>query len=157
MAVADMFLKLAGVTGESQDSDHKGEIQVVSWSWGLQSPAAMGGSASTTGRTALEELSVTKRVDRSTPTLMLFCRNHTVVPTAVLIVRKAGATPLEYLRIELTNVRITSLKTHSESTELMEQLQLGCTKIKVVYTPQAATGAKGGGEVSFEADAFAGH
>lgn len=156
MAVADMFLKLAGVTGESQDSDHKGEIQVVSWSWGLQSPAALGGSASANGRTALEEVSVIKRVDRSTPTLMQFCRTNKVMGSAVLVVRKAGATPLEYLRIELTNARITSLRTHSESTELVEQIQLGCSKIKVVYIPQSSSGAKGGGEVSFEADAFAG-
>jgi type VI secretion system secreted protein Hcp len=151
-----MFLKLTGVTGEAQDSDHKGEIQVVSWSWGLQSPAAMGGSASTTGRTALEDVSVIKRVDRSTPTLMQFVRTHKVVPSGVLIVRKAGSTPLEYLRIELSNVRITSLRTHSDSAELMEEIRLGCTKIKVVYTPQSSQGGKGGGEVTFEADAFAG-
>ena len=156
MAVADMFLKLTGVTGEAQDSDHKGEIQVVSWSWGLQAPAGMGGSVATAGRTALEELIVTKRVDRSTPTLMQFVRNHKVVSSALLTVRKAGSTPLEYLRVELSNVRITSIRTHSDSADLTEEIHLGGTKIKVVYTPQSSQGGKGGGEVTFEADAFAG-
>ena len=156
MAIADMFLKVAGVTGEAQDSDHKGEIEVVSWSWGLQAPAALGGPTSTTGRAALQELVITKRVDKSTPTLMQFVRNHKVLPTALLTVRKAGATPLEYFRIELSNVRITALSTHSESADLVERLQLGCTKIRVIYTPQSATGAKGGGDVVFEADAYAG-
>jgi type VI secretion system secreted protein Hcp len=151
-----MFLKVAGVTGEAQDNDHKGEIEVVSWSWGLQAPAALGGATSTTGRAALQELIVTKRVDKSTPTLMGFVRNHKVLPTALLTVRKAGATPLEYFRIELSNVRITALTTHSESTDLVERLQLGCTKIRVTYIPQSATGAKGGGDVVFEADAYAG-
>ena len=34
MAVVDFFLKVDGIEGESQDSKHKGEIEVVSWSWG---------------------------------------------------------------------------------------------------------------------------
>jgi len=156
VAIADMFLKLTGVTGEAQDNEHKGEIQVVSWSWGLQAPAAMGGAASTTGRAALQELVVVKRVDQATPTLMQLVRQHKVVPSAQLTVRKAGTTPLEYFRIELTNVRVTALTTHSEAAELVERLQLGCTKVRVTYMPQSATGARGGGDVVFEADAYAG-
>ena len=33
MAV-DYFLKLDGIEGESADSNHKNEIQIMSWSWG---------------------------------------------------------------------------------------------------------------------------
>lgn len=33
MAV-DYFLKLDGIEGESADSNHKNEIQLMSWSWG---------------------------------------------------------------------------------------------------------------------------
>ena len=34
MAV-DMFLKIDDIKGESKDSKHKGEIDVLSWSWGM--------------------------------------------------------------------------------------------------------------------------
>jgi type VI secretion system secreted protein Hcp len=34
MAVG-MFLKLAGIAGESDDARHKGEIDVLAWSWGV--------------------------------------------------------------------------------------------------------------------------
>ena len=35
MAV-DMFLDLKGeIKGEAQDSSHKGEIDVLAWSWGM--------------------------------------------------------------------------------------------------------------------------
>jgi type VI secretion system secreted protein Hcp len=157
VAVADMFLKMTGVTGEAPDDDHKGEIQVVGWSWGLQAPAAMGGAPSTTGRAAMQELTVTKRVDQATPTLLQLARQHKVVSSAQLTVRKAGTTPLPYLKIELSNVRVTSVTTHSEATELVERLQLSWQKIRVTYTPQqSGTGAKGGGDVVFEADAYAG-
>src|SRR5207247_2100198 len=33
MAV-DMFLKIEGIEGESQDSKHKSEIHLLSWNWG---------------------------------------------------------------------------------------------------------------------------
>jgi type VI secretion system secreted protein Hcp len=149
-----MFLKLAGVTGEAQDSDHQGEIQVVGWSWGLSAPAAVGGGA--TGKTSLSELTVRKKVDQATPTLMQYLRTHKLVPTATLTVRKAGTTPLVYFKIDLTNVRVTSLTTESAEAELVERLQLGFTTVTVTYTPQqGGTGAKGGGDVVFTADAHA--
>ena len=34
MAAFDYFLKLDGIPGESTDAKHKGEIDVLSWSWG---------------------------------------------------------------------------------------------------------------------------
>lgn len=46
MAV-DMFLKLEGISGESKDSSHKGEIDILAWSWGMTNSgtAHVGGGA----------------------------------------------------------------------------------------------------------------
>lgn len=156
-----MFLKLQGVTGEATDSEHKGEIDVVSWSWGLQaaSPSASvtaDGGRRTAGKSTMSELQIVKRVDQSSPTLMGFLRNNKPIASARLAVRKAGKTPLEYFTIELENVRVTSLQTESATAELVERLSLGFSKVKVSYTPQDATGARGGGANVFEADAHVG-
>ena len=151
MAIADMFLKVAGVTGEAADSGHKGEIEVLSWSWGQEAPTAQGGLA--TGRAAMSELSIVKRVDASTPTLMTFLQTHKAVASATLTVRKAGTTPLTYFTLDLTNVRITALVTDSQGPELVDRVRLGFQKITVTYTPQSTTGAKGGGDIVFTADA----
>ena len=155
MAIADMFLKLPSVTGEAGDADHKGEIEVVSWSWGMQTPPSVAtGQAS--GRTSFGELLVVKRVDLATPTLMGCLRNNKLLDSGTLTVRKAGKTPLTYFTIELTKVRVTSIKTESENFELVERVSLGFNKVKVTYTPQdASTGAKGGGDNVFEAEAHA--
>jgi type VI secretion system secreted protein Hcp len=154
VAIADMFLKVDGVTGEAADVDHKGEIEVDSWSWGMQtSTSAATGQA--TSKATISELQIVKRVDQSTPTLMSFLKNNKLVTQAQLTVRKAGTTPLEYLKIELQNVRVTSIKTESQETELVERLTLGFSKVRVSYTPQASTGARGGGTNVFEADAHA--
>jgi len=150
-----MFLKVHGVTGDSSDPEHKGEIDVVSWSWGMESPTqAITGTAK--GRVVVSELHIIKRVDQSSPTLMSYLRTNKVVTQVSLSVRKAGDTPLEYFRIELENAKITSLKAESEGDELVERLALGFSKLKVIYTPQGKTGASGGGKVEFETDAHAG-
>ncbi len=38
MALFDAFLKIDGIKGESADAKHKGEIDVMSFSWGLAPP-----------------------------------------------------------------------------------------------------------------------
>lgn len=147
-----MFLKLPNVTGEAGDAEHKGEIEVVSWSWGMQSPSSVA-TGQATGRTTFGELQVVKRVDQATPTLMTFLRNNKLLDTAKLTVRKAGKTPLEYFTVELAAVRVTSIKTESENFELLERLSLGFNRVTVTYTPQDSTGAKGGGANVFDAEA----
>ncbi len=150
-----MFLKVQGVTGEASDKDHKGEIDVVSWSWGMDAPVSVISGASS-GMISVGELHVVKRVDQSSPTLMGFLRNRKRVPSAQLVVRKAGTSPLEYFKIELENVQVNGLKAESYESELVEHLRLGFSKVKVSYTPQSATGARGGGANTFETDAHLG-
>lgn len=158
MAIADMFLKVQGVTGEAEDPDHKGEIQVTSWSWGMKASVSAAAGGVVTGRSTISELQIVKRVDLSSPTLMLFLNNNKLISGAELSVRKAGKTQLEYLKIELEKVRITSWTTQSEGFELVERVSLGFSKVRVTYTPQSATGAKGGGANIFEIDVeAAGH
>jgi type VI secretion system secreted protein Hcp len=147
-----MFLKMQGVTGEASDTDHKGEIEVLSWSWGMQAPASVA-AGQAAGKATISELQVVKRVDQSSPTLMNFLRGNKLVAQAQLTVRKAGEKPLEYFKIELENVRVTSLTTQSQDSELVERVSLGFVKVRVSYIPQASTGARGGGANVFEADA----
>src|SRR5436190_4786257 len=100
-----MFLKVEGVTGEANDADHKGEIDVVSWSWAMDAPVTITTGAPS-GMVSVGELNVIKRVDQSSPTLMRFLRSRKPIANAQLIVRKAGTTPLEYFSIELQSVRV---------------------------------------------------
>jgi type VI secretion system secreted protein Hcp len=150
-----MFLKVQGVTGEAGDADHKNEIEVVSWSWGMQAPvSAAAGEAY--GKSTISELEVVKRVDQASPSLMMYLRNNKLVGQAKLTVRKAGQTPVEYFTIELKKVRVTSLKVESQGTELVERLRLGFQAVTVTYTPQDSKGGPGAANV-FEADAHEGN
>src|SRR4051812_47909321 len=102
MAV-DMFLKLDGVKGESHDSKHPDEIEILSFSWGMTQTGSFSGGGGA-GKVSVHDISVTKRIDVSTPVLMKTCVNGTHIPTGLITVRKAGEKPLEYLKIKLVDI-----------------------------------------------------
>src|SRR5438309_10883689 len=90
MAV-DMFLKINGVDGESKDDKHKKEIDVLAWSWGMSnSGSAHAGGGAGAGKVNVQDVSVTKYVDSSSPKLMLACCNGTHYANPLLPGRKAG-------------------------------------------------------------------
>jgi type VI secretion system secreted protein Hcp len=116
MAAVDMFLKMDGVSGEATDPTHKGEIDVLAWSWGEST-----GSARTRRGVrpiaCIQDLSLTKYVDSASPTLIMDTMVGTVVPTAVLTIRKAGASPLEYIVLTMRDVSVSSYQTGGSGGE----------------------------------------
>ncbi len=143
MAV-DMFIKVDGVTGESKDSAHSGEIDVIAWTWGLQQSGSrhMGGGGGS-GKVNVQDLSFTKYVDKSSTDLMLFCCNGKHVKEATLTVRKAGESPLEYIKVKMSDCLVSGVTTGGSGGEdrLTENVTLNFAKVEVEYTPQKEDGS----------------
>jgi type VI secretion system secreted protein Hcp len=148
MAQGDMFLKIEStrqgpIKGEAQDENHKDEIDVNDWSWGMQAKTTLGGGG-TSPKATLHELNIVKQVDSASTGLMSAMRNNELIKKAVLTVRKAGGTPHEYFRISIEKGRITSLEVDSSnflsSGHLSERLSLAFQKISVEYVPQGREG-----------------
>ncbi|MEL7471361.1 MAG: type VI secretion system tube protein Hcp [Pseudomonadota bacterium] len=143
MAV-DMFLKMDGIAGESEDNDHKGENDVLSWSWGMSQSGTMhiggGGGA---GKASFQDLVVTKWVDKGSVSLMQKCSKGTHIPKARLIVRKAGDKPLECIRFDIDDILVSSVSTGGSGGDekLTESVSLNFREWKMTYTPQSDTGA----------------
>ena len=146
MAV-DMFIKIGDIKGESQDSVHKESIDILAWSWGLsQSGSFSSGGGGGSGKVNVQDLSLTKYVDASSTALMLAACKGTHIKSAVLTVRKAGDKPLEYLKITLDNVLVSSLSTGGSGGEdrLTENVSLNFAKFKVEYSKQGKDGGTTG-------------
>ncbi len=145
MAV-DMFIKIDNIKGESKDKAHEGETDVLSWSWGMSQSGTMhvggGGGA---GKVHVADLNFTKWMDKGSTDLMLACCKGTHIPKAVLVVRKAGGSPVEYLTITMEEVLIASVSTGGSGGEdrLTESVSLNFAKVKVKYIEQTAEGGEG--------------
>jgi len=143
MAV-DMFIKIGDLKGESPDDKHKEEIQLLAWSWGMsQSGTTHVGTGAGSGKVNVQDLSFTHYIDKVSPNLMLACANGKHFSEALLTVRKAGEKPLEYLKITMTDLIVTSVTTGGSSGEsqLTENVSLNFAKFKVEYTPQKKDGS----------------
>ena len=143
----DQFIKFDGIEGEAKDSAHKNEVDVLAWSWGCTqsgSLAMAGGGGS--GKVSVQDLSLTKYIDKSSTNLFLKCCNGKHIPNAVLTVRKAGESPVEYCIITMEPVMITSYSTGGSGGEdrITENITLNFAKVKVEYTEQLKDGAAGG-------------
>ena len=102
------------------------------------------GGGSGAGKVNVQDLSLTKYIDKASPDLMKSCCNGKHFDKATLIVRKAGEKPLEYITITMTDVMVTAVSTGGSGGEdrLTENVTLNFTKVKVVYKEQAKTGAQ---------------
>ena len=147
----DMFLKLDDIKGESIDHKHKDEVDVLAWSWGLsQSGTTHMGGGGGAGKVNVQDLSLTKYVDKSSPNLIIATCNGKHYKQAVLTVRKAGENALEYLKITMKEVLISSVSTGGSGGEdrLTENVTLNFGWFKVEYTPQKSDGT---GDAAVEA------
>jgi len=148
MAAVDYFLKIDGIDGESQDSKHKNEIDVSSWSWGAnQSGTMAAGGGGGAGKVSMQDFHFTMSVNKSTPKLVLACSSGQHIPKAVLTCRKAGTEQQEFLLYTFSDVLVSSYQTggsgHGDVVPV-DQISLNYTKIEIEYKEQKADGTLAG-------------
>ena len=145
----DMFLKLEGVKGESQDSTHKHEIEIDSFSWGVTNiGTASSGSGLGAGKAVFQDFTVTKSADSASPVLFEKCAVGEHIKSAILTIRKSGGKKLEYYKIKFTDLLVSSFSNagSGENSVPVESVTLNYTEIKLHYTEQQQDGS--GGAVS---------
>ena len=145
MAV-DVFLKIATVKGESKDSKHPEEIDVLSWSWGVSNTGsgALGGGHGA-GKANFSDLSFMHALDKASPVLMKACAMGDHFADATLVSRKAGKGQQDYLIIKLKEVFVTSVQPSGSSEHPMESVSLTFGHVDLEYKAQKADGSLDGG------------
>lgn len=145
MADTMFFLKLDGITGESQDADHSGELDILTVADSITNAGTYDiGTGGNTGKALFSDIAITKYVDCSSPVLRQYCALGTAIGTATFSINKqAGENKLEYLKITLQNAVVTSIQFHGSggSTEPMqESMTLNFAGIIYEYKQQSNTG-----------------
>jgi type VI secretion system secreted protein Hcp len=149
---SDIFAKIGDIKGESLDSKHKGEIEVLSWSWGLANSGSVGhGGGGGAGKATFHDLSFTHQIDKASPLLMRGCATGQHLKEATITHRKAGKGQQEFLVIKMNDVIVTSVTSGDSENTHLESVSLAFAKIDLEYRPQKADGSLDAG-VHFKYD-----
>ena len=145
-SLQDFFIKIEGIAGESKDSKHAGQIDVLNWGYAVsQSSSANTGGGVGVGKAHFSELVFTHYIDKSTPNLMKYCASGKHVPSVELSCCKVGDGQQEYMKVVMTDVLITHVRPtgDSSSPRVMEEVGLSYSTIKVEVKEQNANGSMG--------------
>lgn len=147
MAQVDYFLKIDGVAGESTDDKHKDEIQIESFSWGESNTVISSSAGASAGKVTSQSLNIVKKLDKASPMLMIGCATGTHYKTAIVTARKAGGSQLDYLKITLEDVLVSSYQVAGPAASNgapMDQVSLNFARLEISYKEQKQDGSLGG-------------
>ena len=148
----DTHIKFDGVEGESTHESHKGEVEVLSWTWGVSNAAHAGGGGSGKGKANPGDFHFTHVYDKASPVLAKKCAQGVHFKEAVVTARKAGEGQKDFLKVTMKEVFITSVQpAGSSGGDLQESISMSYGSIEFAYKPQDDKGGLGG-EVKFSWD-----
>jgi type VI secretion system secreted protein Hcp len=149
MAQIDAHIKFDGVEGEATHVDHKGETELLSWSWGASNHSTGAGGGSGTGKPVPGEFNFTHRYDKASPVLAKKCVQGMHFKEVLVTARKSGEGQKDFFKVTMKEVFITNIS-HSGGSggEIMENVSSSYGSIDFSYKPQDDKGGLGG-EVKF--------
>jgi type VI secretion system secreted protein Hcp len=143
-----IFARIGTIKGESRDSRHQDEIDVLSWSWGVSNAGSGGaGGGGGAGKPAFQDLAFNHRVDRASPGLLKACATGQHLKDAMISVRRPGKAQQDYLLVKLADVQVTGvvLSVDAEGEGAVESVTLRFGKVDLEYKPQKPDGSLGTG------------
>ncbi|EAA1522049.1 type VI secretion system tube protein Hcp, partial [Salmonella enterica] len=99
------------------------------------------------GKVSVTHLSFEHYIDRASPNLFKYCSSGKHIPQAILVMRKAGGNPLEYLKYTFTDLIIAMISpSGSQGGEIAsrESIELSFSTVKQEYVVQNQQGGSGG-------------
>jgi type VI secretion system secreted protein Hcp len=156
--LAETFLKLGDIQGESVDNKHKGEIEVLSFSQSFVNTLAIGtGGGGGAGKVECGAITMMKNIDSSSPLLLKGVATGQHFPQATITFRTAGGKNAEeYYVITMKDIFITELSQtdSADPNKIFEKLVINARSFDFKYTPITVKGTLGK-PVSFKYDCAA--
>jgi len=141
----DLFLKIETIPGEAQDSKHKDEIDILSFSFGVSNSGTHhkggGGGA---GESLHEDFHFTHHFDKASPLLFGACADGTHIKKAVLTCRKAGGGQQDFLKLTMEDLLITEVDLPGKFDDhgrVIAAVSINFAKYNIEYNTQDEKGA----------------
>jgi len=146
-AKPDWFLKIDGIDGESTDSKHSKEIEVLAYTFTISQSGTFdsGTGGGSTGRAGWHPFVFVAKTSKASPKLALACATGQHLASAILTCRKAGKDPQEFWQVHLKHVTVYAYK-HSDSGDTtpptpLDVFALAFSQIQWQYKPQKPDGS----------------
>lgn len=144
---AGSSMSQASITGESQDQNHTGWIELQSFSFGLDNPTTIGtitGGAGA-GKVKFQQLSIQKLVDATSPALFTMVASGVHMPTLTLAIRKPGTNAKDFLLYTFKLVFVTDITWGGSDGDPApsESVTFAYGALQVSYAKQDSSGAVG--------------
>lgn len=139
----------SAITGESQDPNHTGWIELQSFQFGVDNATTIGSASSGAGagKAKFQQFQISKPVDATSPALYTMAAAGIHMPTVTLGIRKSGgtATPKDFLIFTFKMVFVTDItwadSAGDETTG--ESVSFAFGALQISYAKQDSTGALG--------------
>jgi type VI secretion system secreted protein Hcp len=146
--MAEMFLKLDGIAGESLDFAHGGEIEIRTWEWHTENHVKwdvnQGGQST---KVDVKRIDLKKVCDKASVTLYQCCVTGRHIKNGTITCRKNdGEQKVEYLIVKMTDIMIAQIDWSGmgEQQVLEENIALSFAEFKLDYKVQNDTGTADG-------------
>ncbi|WP_042777571.1 Hcp family type VI secretion system effector [Sinorhizobium fredii] len=143
----NMHLKIDSIPGESRKKGHEGQIEILSWAFGMDQQASVGhGHGSGAGRVSVRDVILTKYLCKADSALMQHCCNGKHIPEVTLYCEKAGGeSTVEYVKIVLKQVLVTNHQVTGAvgGDAVMAEISLNFAEYVFTYKQQEKEGTAG--------------
>lgn len=142
----DMFLKIEGIKGESQDAKHRDEIEIISFNFSeANSESLSSASGGNAGKVVMQDFKFVAPVSKASPLIFVAVASGQHYPEAILTARRVGGEQLEFLKWTLGDVFFSSFEESGESSEArpLDSFSLNFAKLEMEYKTQNPDGSVG--------------
>ncbi len=150
--MADIYMQIDGIKGESTDSEHKDWIELLSFNHSISQPAsatANSAGGGTTGRCQHQDYSITKYVDLASPKLYeLASSGKHIKDVTIEMLRSSGDKRVKYMVVKMEQVVISHVAPSGGGDFPIESVSFNYGTIKWTYTQQKRTDGSPGGNTA---------
>jgi type VI secretion system secreted protein Hcp len=143
--VADHFLKIEGIDGESHDATHKGSIELQSWNWYEENLPIYIHGLKPVGKAVMGHFVCTFPYNKASVKLVLANANGDHIKKAALTCRKAGGRQHTFYTMTMHDIMITVCNTLPGGLDYWPLTQIGIAFcwVEWEYREQKSDGSMG--------------
>ena len=141
------FLSIPGIPGEATTKGFEGQIELLTWAWGVDAPAVIGGGGGGGGAGKATSREVITLADSGiqSPTLLLDTNTGRHLTTALLSCVRKPKKPFTFMTLKFDDVLVTSYAVTPDPTNglPLDLVRLAFGKVTYTVIPQNADGTPG--------------